>query len=139
MKLAVVGSRNFNDYPLMKKYLDKIHSIEPITLIVSGGALGADTYAECWAEDNKVSRKIFKPEWNKYGKKAGFLRNVTIIENSNKVIAFWDGKSRGTKHSIDLAKKQGKKCKIVYTDKKYIRAKKLKKLLDKIKPKKSLF
>jgi len=139
MKLAVVGSRNFNDYPLMKKYLDKIHSIEPITLIVSGGALGADTYAECWAEDNKVNRKIFKPEWNKYGKKAGFLRNVTIIENSNKVIAFWDGKSRGTKHSIDLAKKQDKKCKIVYTDKKYIRAKKLKKLLDKIKPKKSLF
>jgi hypothetical protein len=114
MKLAVVGSRNFNDYSLMKRYLDKIHSVEPITCIISGGAKGADILSERWARENNIDTKIFKPEWDKYGKKAGFLRNVDIITYSNKVIAYWDGVSKGTKHSIDLANKEGKKVKIVY-------------------------
>ena len=114
MKLAVVGSRDFNDYGLMKKYLDKIHSVEPITHIISGGARGADSLSEKWAKENNVETLIFKPDWNKYGKKAGYLRNVDIITNSDKVLAFWDGTSKGTQHSINLSNKEGKKIKIVY-------------------------
>jgi len=132
MKLGVVGSRDFNDYDLLKKYLDKIHSIEPIKCIVSGGAKGADSLSEKWAGDNNVSKIIFYPEWNKYGKRAGFLRNVTIVDTSDKVIAFWSGNSKGTKHSIDLCKKKGKKCKIVYTDKIFIRTMKIKQIFNQI-------
>jgi len=132
MKLAVVGSRNFNDYDLMKRYLDKIHSVEPITCIVSGGAQGADKLSEKWAHDNEISKIIFKPDWNRYKKAAGFIRNETIIKTADKVIAFWDGKSKGTKHSIDLSKKHNKKCKIVYTSLEYIRSMKIKSIMDQI-------
>ena len=47
--------------------------------------------------------RIFIPQWDKYGKKAGYLRNVEMAENANALIAFWDGKSKGTKHMIDIA------------------------------------
>lgn len=114
MKLAVVGSRNFNDYNLLKKYLDKIHEVEPISYIVSGGAKGADSLSERWAKENNVNTEIYLPDWNKHGKKAGFLRNVDIIKNADKCLACWDGVSKGTKHSIDLCEKYDKKLKIVY-------------------------
>jgi len=97
MKLAVVGSRNFNNYDLLKKYLDKIHSIEPITCIVSGGAKGADILGERWAKENNIQTEIYYPNWNKYGKSAGYKRNIDIITNANKCIAFWDGVSKGTR------------------------------------------
>ena len=129
MKLAVVGSRNFNDYNLMERYLDKIHSVEPITYIVSGGAKGADSLSEKWAVDNNIPTLIFKPDWNKYGKRAGFIRNEDIIKSCNKCISFWDGISKGTKHSINLCKKYNKKCKIIYTDENFIRKEKIEKIL----------
>ena len=113
MKLAVVGSRNFSDYELLKSKLDLIHKRKPITLIVSGGAKGADSLSERWAKENNIPTKIFIPDWNKFGKKAGFLRNEDIIKNSDAVIAFWDGESRGTLSSINLAEKYKKSCLIV--------------------------
>jgi hypothetical protein len=113
MKLAVVGSRDFNDYELLKSKLDSIHKRKPITLIVSGGARGADSLSERWAKENGVETLIFIPDWNKFGKRAGFLRNEDIIKNSDAVVAFWDGESRGTKSSIDLAKKYEKSCLVV--------------------------
>ena len=58
MKLAVVGSRTFNDYNLLKEHLDKIHAITPITLIISGGAKGADKLAEKWAHQNNIETLI---------------------------------------------------------------------------------
>jgi len=132
MKLGVVGSRNFSDYPLMKKYLDKIHSIEPITAIVSGGAAGADRLSEDWAGINNISKLVFYPDWKKFGKAAGYIRNQDIVKKSDKVIAFWDGSSKGTQHTINICKKEGKKCKIVYTDKNFIRSMKIKKVMDQI-------
>lgn len=105
MKLAVVGSRGFNDYELLKSKLDVIHKTEVINCIVSGGAYGADTLAEKWAKENNVQTLIFLPDWNKYGKSAGFIRNELIVQNCDTVMAFWDGKSRGTKLTIELAKK----------------------------------
>ena len=113
MKLAVVGSRTFNDYDLLKSKLDAIHNRKPITVIVSGGAKGADSLAERWARENRIELLIFTPDWDKYGKRAGFIRNEDIIKNSDAVIAFWDGTSKGTKHDIDLAKKYEKSCLIV--------------------------
>jgi hypothetical protein len=104
MKLAVVGSRDFSDYELLKSKLDIIHKTQIITLIISGGAQGADSLAEKWAKENNVKTSIFYPDWNQFGKSAGYKRNVEIVKNADAVIAFWDGTSKGTKITIDLAK-----------------------------------
>lgn len=115
MKLAVVGSRNFNDYGMMVYYVDMFNfQWKEITEIISGGAKGADSLAEKYASERNIPIKVFKPEWDKYGKSAGFKRNIKIIDECDALIAFWDGKSKGTKHSIDLAKKQHKKVIIYY-------------------------
>lgn len=112
MKIAIIGSREFNDYHLLQNTLethkDKIH------IVVSGGARGADSLGERWAIENKKETLIFRPDWDKYGKRAGYIRNEDIIKNSDCVIAFWNGISKGTKHSIDLASKYKKPIKIVY-------------------------
>lgn len=110
MKLAVVGSRTFNDYKILKEKLNQIHERVPITLIISGGARGADSLAEQWAKENKIETLIFYPDWNKYGKKAGYLRNEQIIQACDAVVAFWDGKSKGTEMDINLAEKYKKVC-----------------------------
>lgn len=101
MKIAVIGSRTFVDYDLLKRAL-KPHSID---LIVSGGAKGADSLAERYAKDHNIETLIFKPDWEVYGKRAGYMRNIDIVDSCDLVIAFWDKQSKGTKHSIDYAKK----------------------------------
>jgi hypothetical protein len=111
MKVAVIGSRDFNDYELMSEHLNQIK--DEIQLIVSGGAKGADSLAEKWASENSIETLIFKPDWKKFGRSAGVVRNRDIVANSNLVIAFWDGQSKGTKSSIDLCGKLGIKVKIV--------------------------
>lgn len=113
MKIAIVGSREFKDKDFVEKMVAK--KLSNGDCLISGGARGVDT----WAEEAisiletglykfKIEKKIFKPDWNKYGKRAGFLRNELIINEADHVIAFWDGKSKGTKHSIDLAIKANK-------------------------------
>lgn len=110
MKVAVIGGRKFDDYERMKSILDLL----PITRIISGGAKGADKLSERYATENNIPTEIYLPDWDLFGKKAGFLRNTTIIENSEVVVAFWDGKSRGTRDSIGKANKLKKNTFIVY-------------------------
>jgi aconitase A len=109
MKVAVVGSRNFTDYALMKKVLDNIS----IDTIVSGGALGADSLAEQYAKERGIEIIIHKPNWRRYGKAAGYVRNVDIVNDADLVVAFWDGKSRGTRHTIETARKEKKFCSVI--------------------------
>ena len=104
MKIAVIGSRNFNDYELVKTTLSTLN----ITLLVSGGAKGADSLGERYATENNIETLIFKPDWEKHGKAAGMIRNTDIINNADTVIAFWDGESKGTKDSITKAEKKNK-------------------------------
>ena len=104
MKLAIIGSRGFTDYDLMKSNVD----LTTVDLIISGGAKGADSLAEKLANENQIPIKLFIPNWKTYGYQAGFIRNAYIIEEADKVIAFWDGKSKGTLDSINKAKKLGK-------------------------------
>ena len=114
-KVAIVGSRTFNDYETFKKELQiflKEQSIKKFE-IVSGGAYGADKLAERYAKEYNVPIKIFSAEWDKYGKKAGYIRNKKIWEYADLGIAFWDGKSKGTQHSFKLAKDFNKYLKIV--------------------------
>lgn len=112
-KLAIVGSRTFNNYDLLSEtVLDHI-DIQAISHIISGGAKGADSLAEQFASNWDIPTIIFKPDWNKYGRGAGMIRNKQIISESDIVIAFWDGVSKGTKNSIDTAVKLNKNLIVV--------------------------
>lgn len=109
MKLAVTGSRNFEDYELMKSALMKCSIKE----IVSGGAKGADNLAERFADEYKIKKVIFKPNYAKYKKGAPLMRNKQIVDYADKVVAFWDGESKGTKYTIDYARKTGKQVDVI--------------------------
>lgn len=108
MKLAIVGSRDFNDYYFFhKKLIEKI-DISTIDLIVSGGAIGVDSMGSFFADKNNIPTMIIKPDWTKFGKAAGFIRNEEIVNNADIVIAFIKNKSRGTMNSINHAKRKNK-------------------------------
>ncbi len=109
MKITVVGSREYKDMDFAKwtiyRLFDKRNRLDTL---VSGGARGIDQLAEQVVTDMGMVATIFRPDWERYGKRAGFLRNELIINEVDHVLAFWDGKSKGTKHSIDLAIKANK-------------------------------
>jgi len=111
MRLAIIGSRTFGNYALLRESLERYRT--NITLVVSGAARGADSLGERWAIDNKIPTQIFPANWDKWGKRAGFIRNEDIIKNCDCAIAFWDGQSRGTAHSISLCEKYKKPYKII--------------------------
>jgi hypothetical protein len=98
-KVAVIGSRTFSNFDLLEKTLLPLGTI----VVVSGGANGADSLAEQYALKYNLEIIIFKADWKKFGKRAGYLRNIDIIAESDIVVAFWDGISKGTKHSLNLA------------------------------------
>jgi hypothetical protein len=110
MNLGVVGSRGFNDRELMFEILDVI---EPFVLI-SGGAVGADSLAEEYANLHQYGKIIHLPDWHTHGKSAGFIRNKSIVEDSDLVLAFWDGISNGTKSTIALCRKLGVPVEIIF-------------------------
>jgi len=109
INLAIIGSRTFNDYIYARdKILDiLITNNYFVSKIISGGAIGADQIAEIFAAEFYIPVDIIKPDWN-LGRNAGFLRNTTIIDKSDIIIAFWDGKSKGTLDSINKAKNSNK-------------------------------
>lgn len=108
MKIAVIGSRNLSIKNL-EKYLP-----ENVTEIISGGAKGIDSDAKEYALKNNIPITEFLPEYSKFGKSAPLKRNLRIIEYADMVIAFWDGKSRGTEFVIKNCKKMNVEIK-VYT------------------------
>lgn len=132
-KICVVGSRKFNNYEHLKRNLDDlILDITPwrgeVTLL-SGGAEGADKLAEQYAEETGLEITVFPALWHdleapgavirenhhgKYNVRAGFVRNQVMAEEADLVVAFWDGKSSGTKDMISRAKKLGKEVVILY-------------------------
>lgn len=105
MKIAIVGSREFPRLDLVSDY---VQALPTSTVVVSGGATGVDTVAENSARKKGLEVVIFRPEWKKYGRAAGFLRNYKVVEEAEKVIAFWDERSRGTQHVIAAARKKRK-------------------------------
>lgn len=118
MKIIIAGGRDFNDYNLLETTLvDFLAPLMPIlepTLIeiVSGHASGADSLGERFANKFGCNLKIFPADWNFFGRSAGIIRNKEMLAYVKKydnpvLIAFWDGKSRGTKNMIDISKKAG--------------------------------
>lgn len=109
MKTAVIGSRSFEDYERLKKELDGRN----ITMIISGGARGADTLAERYAKQKGIEIRVFNPDYKKDGRAAPFVRNRQIVEACDAIVAFWDGKEGGTKYTIDYAGRKNKKVTVV--------------------------
>lgn len=114
-KVIIAGSRSFQNYSLLKEYADfKLSQICDSIEIVSGGARGADTLGERYAKENGYSIKVFLADWEQFGKAAGYMRNVQMAEYADALLAFWDGKSRGTMHMIQIANNYGLKVGVKY-------------------------
>lgn len=112
MKIAIVGSRNFTDMALLESTMRK-HFLNEKFTVVSGGAKGADKLAEFFCEKNNIDIEIIYPDWQKFGKAAGIIRNQKIVELADVVVAFWDGETKGTKNTIDSAIKKGSETIVV--------------------------
>jgi hypothetical protein len=107
MKLAIIGSRSIENINL-DDYIN-----EKPDCVISGGAKGIDTLAWKWAIDNGLEVIVHRPDYNRHGKWAALRRNDTIVKEADKIIAFWDGKSTGTRYVIDYAKRLNKEIEIV--------------------------
>ena len=114
MKAIIVGSRSLDTEKhkwYITNYLDRFSS--KIDLVICGGAKGPDLFGAEWAKSRNISIQYFYPDWDKHGKGAGMIRNLQMIAAGDTLIAFWDGVSKGTKHSIDSALKEGLKTVLV--------------------------
>lgn len=126
LRIIIAGTRTFSDYELLKKsFMSCIGSKREYSnniKIVSGTANGADKLGEEFAKRNNLKVAHFPAKWNEYGKKAGYMRNREMakyaIQDGCKgiLLAFWDGKSKGTESMIHLAKQYGLKVHVVRYD-----------------------
>ena len=110
MKVIIAGGRDFTNATVMATVLNNLQDvdhaieIEKLTLIC-GMARGADITAYGLFKEAGLPIEEYPADWNQYGKQAGFIRNTQMANVADMVIAFWDGKSRGTAHMIDTARK----------------------------------
>ncbi len=107
--LAVVGTRTFKDYELMKK---EIEIINP-TRIVTGDARGADSLAVRYAEEKGIPYRVFEADWSGEGKKAGMLRNKLVVDACTDGLVFWDQRSPGTGNAIENLRNMGRPYKVI--------------------------
>ena len=122
IRIIIAGGRDFNRYDMLcKSVADTIvemvyeRKITPETdiKIISGRARGADQHGERFAEENGYECVKFPAKWDELGKRAGYVRNMEMAKYAKSddaygvLIAFWDRKSKGTEHMIDIAKKYG--------------------------------
>lgn len=117
-RIIVCGGKEFNDAELLQNTLDSIIPDFDFVEIISGHAKGADSLAEEYAETHGIKCTVFPADWKRYGRGAGPVRNKQMLlyalETSTLVVAFWNGKSRGTKNMITQAQKAGVDVRIVY-------------------------
>lgn len=115
MNVVVGGCRHFNDYDLVRQQLDII--LQPYLAlgitVLSGHCSGVDLLAERYAEERGYPIERHAADWARYGRAARPIRNEQMVVRADCVIAFWDGKSRGTKSLISYAQKHGKELHII--------------------------
>lgn len=106
MKLGIIGSRTLTVENL-EDYIP-----EGVTEIISGGAKGIDTCAQKYADEHGLKMTVFLPKYEKFGRAAPVYRNADIVAHSDKVIAFWDGVSKGTFGALKLCRQKNIPCDI---------------------------
>ena len=117
-RLIVAGSRDFNNYELLKQKCDSLLSQKRLThsiVIISGTARGADRLGEQYAAERGYRVERFPADWNRDGIAAGPIRNSQMAAHADALVAFWDGKSRGTRDMIEKAKERNLPVRIVRT------------------------
>lgn len=108
VRLIIAGSRDVTDYSVMDcAFHNSPWSMDDVTQVVSGTARGVDRLGEEWARRNNKEIQRFPAQWGVHGKSAGYRRNEDMARHADALLAIWDGKSRGTKHMIDIAKRKG--------------------------------
>lgn len=106
MKVIVCGGRDFTDKSFLFHKLNKMNAEFHFDVVYEGGAKGADTFAREWAKEANIPCKTFSAEWDKYGTKAGPIRNLQMLDqNPDMVIGFAGG--RGTDHMLKVARAAG--------------------------------
>jgi len=107
MRVLVCGGRDYDDYETVIKCLDAVHQQYGVTLLIEGGANGADAHGGIWADNNGVPRCTMWAQWERYGKAAGPVRNQAMIDllHPDCVVAFPGGK--GTQNMIGIAQHAG--------------------------------
>lgn len=113
MKLLVAGSRGVDDVEFIESMLDGFRKEYPLECIVSGLAKGPDTIAKNWADKNGIPVMEFPAEWDRFGKAAGPIRNSEMLKVSDCLLAFWDGKSSGTKDMIKKTQDAKKPMRVI--------------------------
>lgn len=104
IRVIIAGGREFSDYQHVCKVMNHLtRTVDEIT-VICGKARGADSLGERWAKENGHAIEEFLPDWDKHGKSAGYKRNAQMAKAATALVAFWDGKSKGTGHMIDIAK-----------------------------------
>lgn len=112
-KVIIAGGRDFTNYEVLKYAVnEKLSGITEVE-IVCGGAAGADELGKWYANEMGLGIKEFPADWKKHGKAAGPIRNLEMANYADALIAFWDGKSKGTKDMIDKAKTKNLRVQIV--------------------------
>lgn len=111
VKVGIVGYRKFTNKDLFDKTIKEFEEkYDKITTVISGGAEGADTLAEEFADENELEKIIHPAKWYVNGyldRSAGPKRNTLIINDSDYLIAFVSKYSKGTFDSINKAKQKG--------------------------------
>lgn len=113
MWVAIIGSRDYPWGENIKEAVAYLCEHHPGWKLVSGGARGVDSWAADAARKRGVEVLELLANWDVYGKSAGIIRNKDIVARADLVIAFWDGKSPGTKHAVGLARVMGKQVIVV--------------------------
>ena len=116
MKLGITGSRHWTDEQAVWRRLEMLHSLEPITLLIHGGARGVDTFADRWARARGIKRRIIRPDYRAYGSNvAPIIRNRQIVAECDHLQAFRArGKSNGTDRTILMASDAGKLLPVIH-------------------------
>ena len=112
MKLLIAGSRSFNNYPFLCERVDFFVGDKEISSVICGMARGPDLLGKRYAEERGILVEEFPADWS-LGLQAGYLRNVEMGNVASHAVIFWDGKSKGSKHMIDIVKRLNKPCRVV--------------------------
>jgi hypothetical protein len=114
MKLIISGSRSITDYNRVFELIDNFVAVNGRpTTVICGGSYGVDTYGEWWARNNRIKVRKMLPDWNEYGKSAGFRANKDMAQVADAALVIWDGISKGSGSMIDNMRKLSKPCRII--------------------------
>lgn len=108
-RVIIAGGRDYDNWALFHSYIEQLLPANSSPTIISGGANGVDSFAIKYAKLYNIPLEVFPADWDKHGKRAGFIRNTEMANVATELIVFWDGKSKGTEHMISIAKSKNLK------------------------------